>query len=490
MKLPLTGGSYKHPSIDVNYQRCVNMYPVTAGPEGRGENALIPTRGLLLLTTLGIGPIRCMITVGEFVYVVSANTVYKLTINYLTKVVTTTTTIGTLTTSSGTVYAAANPTQIIFVDGTASGYILTISSEAWAVIADGDFTAAGQVKFLDGYFLYNQVSTGKIWNSALNNGTSWAATDVLTASSSTDNVLALGKSKGELWVFGEDTTEIFYDAANASGSPLSVRTGLGMQIGCGAAASVVEIDDLLVWMDNRGYIVQSSVSPFIRSNNSGYTLKIISDDAVTAEFLSYRVRDDAIACTYNDRGHLMYQITFPTVKKTWVYDYNSKMWHERSYYNSFTDSDEAHLGQYYTQFHSLHLMGGQASGMIYLSSELYYDDNGVDIRRIRTTPVQFEPTEHKMVVIDRLELRMGSGDAAQGVTPYVSMRYSHNGGHTWSSEMNRSFGATGEYGKLIDWNRLGGGFEWLFEFSVVTPTKFSIIEAVISSSNIISTPAA
>lgn len=484
MQLPLNGGSYKHPYIDVNFQRCVNMFPMTAGPGGRGNKTSVPTQGLDLLIDLGFDAVRNVISLGEFVYVTCGVSIYKLTINYLTKTAVSSL-IGTIATTSGTVYSTANPTQIIWVDGSTKGYIYNINTLVFQEITatDADFTGGSNVQFLDGYFILAQPNTGKLFTSALNNGLSWDPLDVGTAESSTDNIVALGKSKGELWVFGSETVEIWYDAANVSGIPLSPRVGLGMQIGCGAPDSVAAVNDLLVWLDNRGFVVQSSVSPFIRSNNSGYDLNIVSDESMTTEILSYTRRDDAIAMSYNDRGHIMYQITFPTAKKTWVYDYTQKEWHERAYYDSYLDSLVSHLGQFTCTFKSLQLMGGLKNGKIYISSETYFDDDGVDIRRIRTTPVQLDNQDYKLVGVDGVELRMASGDAPQGIIPYVSMRYSHDGGHTWSYEMEREIGRVGEYGKSIRWNRLGVGREWIFEFLVVSSTKFALIDAAVSVSS-------
>lgn len=481
MKLPINGPSYQHSSIDVNNQRCINMFPTSAGPEGRGESVLIPTTGLLLLTDLGNKPIRSMATVGQYTYVVAQSSVYRLSINYATLAVTSTL-LGTINTTSGTVYVASNFTQIIWVDGS-DGFIYNTDTAVFSQITDVDFPTATQVKFLDNYFIVNDAGTSTFYFSSLANGLTWDALDVATAESGTDDVVGLGVSKGELWVFGETTTEIWYNAANPTGAPFSARDGLELQIGCGAPDSIAEMDDLLIWLDNRGFIVQSAVSPFIRSNNSGYDLKIISDEAITEEILSYVRRDDAISCTYNDRGHLMYQITFPTAEKTWVFDYTTKAWHQRSFFNETINADEHHLGQFAADSNSLHLMAGSRDGKIYISSNLYYDDNDVPIKRIRSTPVSYDPELYKLIAIDSLELRMETGRAAQGLTPHISMKYSHDGGHTWSFDLVREIGQVGEYAKPIRWNRLGIGREWMFEFQITDAIPFSIIDATVAYSD-------
>lgn len=481
MKFPIAGPAYQHPSQDVNNQRCVNMFTMTPGPEGRGKLTLMRTGGLSLLTDLNGFKVRQLKTFGAYTYAVVDNHVYRLSINSTTLAVTTVD-LGTITTSTGPVGMAANPTQIIIVDGTTTGYIIDIGAGTMAAIADADYPGGDSVVFNDGYFVVNQHGTGKFFTSALNDGTSWDPTDVATAESSTDNIVALGVVKGELWILGQQSIEIWYDNANASGSPYSNRLGLGIQIGCGAIDSVTQLNDLLVFLDNRGFIVQSDIAPFVRDTNSGYALTIISTEALTAEILSYSTTSDAVGMSYSYRGHLMYQITFPTAKKTWVYDYTAKLWHERSYHytNGSFQEDREHLGQYYCQSGQLHLMGGLRSGKIYLVSPTYYTDDGVDIRCVRTVaPIE---NEFDLISINRVELRLQTGAASttgSGSDPHIGLRYSLNGGHTWENQLSASMGLIGEYNKSVSWNRLGAGREWVFEFSITEPINFSIIDGSI-----------
>lgn len=481
MQLNICGPSYQLPSTDINYQRCVNLFPTSPGPEGRGGKAvLFPTAGLDLLIDLGSSEVRNLITVGDYVYATVGTGIYKLTVNYVTKTATSSL-IGSMTSSTGAVYSAANPTQIMWVDGSTKGYIYTISTGVFEEITsvDADFPGGSSVVFIGSYFVVSQPNTGKFFTSDSNDGRVWDPLDVATAESNTDNIVGLGVVKGELWVLGERSTEIWYNAANATGSPFSARTGLEMQIGCGAARSIAKINDLLIWLDNRGFIVQSAPSAFIRSNNSGYDLKIVSDEAITTEILSYSRRDDAVAMSYNDRGHLMYQITFPSAKKTWVYDFTTGAWHERAWFSAYTGVLEHHLGQFFAQYESLSLMAGIRDGKIYLSSENYLNDNDVSIRRIRTTPIQYDKDLFRYVGINRLELRLGIGDSTL-TAPKITMRYSHDGGHTWSDHLVRDLGAVGEYAKRVIWNRLGSGSEWIFEFTIVEDMPFTIIDGTVN----------
>lgn len=66
-----------------------------------------------------------------------------------------------------------------------------------------------------------------------------------------------------------------------------------------------------------------------------------------------------------------------------------------------------------------------------------------------------------------------------GTDPQVMCRFSDDGGKTWSSEIWRSAGATGEYWKRVRWNRLGRGRRRVFEVSVTDPIPWRITAAYI-----------
>lgn len=482
MKFNIIGQAYKHHSQDINNQRCVNMFPMASGPGGRGAGALVPTTGLKLLLNLGNGPVRSLITAGDFTYAVAGNTVYKLTVDVDARTATSEI-LGTIDSTDGTVSAAASPTQVMWVDGSTDGWIYTIATDTFEQIddTDADFTGGDQVTFIDSYFVVNKPGTGQFYFSGSNDGLAWDPLSVATAESNPDDVVGLNVSRGELWVFGENTTEIWYNAGNAApAAPFSNRTGLELQIGCAAKHSIAELEDNLIWLDDRGYIVQASVSSYTRDNNSGYNANVISTEAITSEINSYTNVADAVAMTYNDRGHLMYQISFPANKKTWVYDYTTQLWHERAYYETLQGELQHHFAQYHTKSGTLDIVGGIRDGKLYIMDDIYYDDNGLAIHRITTSPPQYDAEDFDFLEVSSVEIKMETGKALEtgdGSDPQVTLRYSHDNGYTWSHHLARDIGQIGKYNNPIRWNRLGTSRDWMFELRIVEPIKFAIIEA-------------
>jgi hypothetical protein len=113
-----------------------------------------------------------------------------------------------------------NNTKVCATDGTT---LITIdSSNTKVVVVDADLPAPHipQPVFLDGYLFLVKSGTADIYNSDLNDPTSWTPGDFLTAEMTADKIMAVANINNYLIIFGSGSIEYFFDAANASGSPL------------------------------------------------------------------------------------------------------------------------------------------------------------------------------------------------------------------------------------------------------------------------------
>lgn len=455
---------------------------------GRGGCTLMPTMGSYKIGTINTGgsnPVcrglyQLQTSIGTYLTVIVINQyVYNLNFNYNTLTISPVL-LGTLTTGNGIVKISSNNSQIMFTcydqaANVSGGSIYNYLTNTFSTITDPDFLGGSTIAMIDGYFFYNQTASDAFWCSDINNGLSWNALNVAHATSKPDKVIALGQTKGELWVFGTDSIEVWYDAANSVGMPFSKRVGSDIDIGCSAAYSIQSVNDSLVFLDSRRFIVMSAYSPFFRNQSSGYLLTKLSDEAIDAEIASYATVSDAIASTYNDNGHVLYEITFPSVSKTWVCDITLGMWHEKTYRNPDNNLEQQALTNFYVQNEKYLLAASLSNNNIYLLSRDYLDDDGVNIERKRVT--QFIPANFCELEISELEIKFNTGLASLSQSPGVSLRYSNDSGYTWSSSMTRNLGLTGEYGKRLIWGPLGSAHEWLFEITITDPVNFSIIDA-------------
>ena len=74
--------------------------------------------------------------------------------------------------------------------------------------------------FLDGYLFIVKADSADIYNSNLNDPTAWTAGNFISCEMFPDEVNHFAKLNNYLVVFGTSSIEYFWDAANASGSPL------------------------------------------------------------------------------------------------------------------------------------------------------------------------------------------------------------------------------------------------------------------------------
>ena len=76
-------------------------------------------------------------------------------------------------------------------------------------------------------------------------------------------------------------------------------------------------------------------------------------------------------------------------------------------------------------------------------------------------------------------------DELSSTNPQVMLRWSDDGGHTWSNEHWASTGKVGEYGKRVIWRRLGMTTKLrdrVYEISGSDPVKIAIMGAELIAS--------
>ena len=479
MQTPILGSSYVARSINAADNRMVNLYP-EATPDG-GKTAAFLTRcpGLEFLQTIGTGPIRALWahqTNGSNIFVVSGNEVYKL--DGMTSAPTF---LGNVT-GTGPVSIADNGTQLFFACNPDS-YIYNEVTNVFQQITDPDFPGAVTVGYLDGYFVFNEPNSQKVWVTSLLDGLSVDPLDFASTEGSPDGLVAINIDHREAWMFGTDSIEVWYDAGLAD-FPLTRIQGAFNEIGCVAAFSVAKLDNGLFWLgtDARGQGI------VYRAN--GYTGQRVSTHAVEYAIAQYGNISDAIAYTYQQEGHAFYVLTFPTGNATWVYDVATQAWHERAGWDNGTFI--RHRSNCQCNFVGNTSVGDFENGNIYkMTLDVYADNGGVQkwLRSWRALPSgtnNLKRTTHHSL---QLDCESGTGLAnGQGDDPQVMLRWSDDGGHTWSNEHWSPMGKIGAYYQRVFWRRLGMTLKLrdrVYEVSGTDPVKVAIMgaELILSPTN-------
>jgi hypothetical protein len=305
--------------------------------------------------------------------------------------------------------------------------------------------------------------------------------DFASAEGSPDNVVALIVDHREVWVFGTNSTEVWYDAGLAD-FPLAPVQGAYNEIGCIAPYSVAKMDNCVFWLGadarGRGIVYRTQ----------GYTGKRISTHAVEWQIQQYTDMSDAVGYTYQQDGHFFYVLNFPSANTTWVYDASTEVWHERAGWNngSFT----RHRANCQMSFNNRIVVGDYENGNVYyFDLNSYKDNNDIQkwLRSWRALPTgqnDLNRSAHHTLQLD-CETGVGLDGTGQGVSPEMMLRWSDDGGHTWSNEHLASMGKIGQFGFRAFWRRLGMTLkirDRVYEVSGTDPVKIAIMGAELHAS--------
>ena len=504
MKTPILGQSYVTRSINASDNRMVNLFPEATPPGSKDTGFLNRAPGLKKLLSVGTGPIRAVWqdrSSDNYAYIVSGNEFYRIDNNYNVRL------FGSITGTATTPIVISDNGYQLFLACNPNGYIYNKTTNAFQQITDPDFEGSVTVAYVDGYFVFNQPDSQVIWVTDLLDGLSINPLNFASAESSPDNVAAVAVNNREIWVFGTNSTEVWYDAA-LTGFPLAPIQGANNEVGCVAKYSVAKLDNSLFWLgqDARGFGMVF--------RNQGYTATRISTHAIEYAIQSYNVVSDAIAYTYQQEGHSFYVLTFPTAGTTWVYDVATQMWHERAGFSQgqFT----RHRSNCQMTFNNLTIVGDYQNGNLYALDLDVYDDSVAEQKWLRSwRALPQDANNLKRTVQHTLQLDIESGvglnafDAnltadyittedgkrllassnllvtnihppSAGFNPQVVLRFSDDGGHTWSNEHWSSMGKLGLYGTRVFFRRLGMTLKLrdrVYEISGTDPVKIAIMAA-------------
>ena len=569
MKTPILGSSYVLRSPNAADSRMVNLFPEIV-PEGGKEAAWLQrSPGLRTLLQLPTGPVRGLWQYGSYGYAVSGTRLYRINTDWsydtigvilgtnqvnmvdngtqmfiadqqygyiynntdITLTCSTTNTSTTVTTTStgsiwvgqpvsgtgiptsATVASITNATTFeLSIAATATNASVTLAFTPFLTqITDPDFYGAVGVGFLDGYFVFNEPNSQRFWVTESYNGLAIDDLAFASAEGSPDDLVTLIVDHREIWLFGVNTVEVWYNAGTPD-FPLARIQGAFNEIGCLAAYSVAKLDNGLFWLgrDARGNgIVYRS---------KGYSGERVSTHAVEWQIQQYTTLEDAVAYTYQQDGHSFYVLNFPTANTTWVYDVVTEVWHERAGWenNAFT----RHRGNCQMNYNHEIVIGDYATGLIFAYDPTVYTEAGTTqkwLRSWRALPTGENnlkrTTQHTLQLDCETGVGLNSNDYGllgvtylltedrknlvtdpngddyliaslslpePGVNPQVMLRWSDDGGHTWSNEHWKSMGRIGAFGYRTIWRRLGMTLKLrdrVYEVSGTEPVKIAIMGA-------------
>ncbi len=373
---------------------------------------------------------------------------------------------------------------------------LTKTEGAWSSSALS--VKSNTATFMDGFIIRDdKANTGRFIYSDLYDASTENPFNFATAEGSPDDLLAVLADRRELWMFGEWSTEIWF---NAGGKDLPFQRFQGgfIEMGIAAPLTAQQFDNSIAWLaqDRRGGLT------VVRAGE-GFQPQMISTEQINVQLnKAAEYVFNAFAQVIRWEGHEFYCLTIPgnygketmgitdePTPVTFVYDSNSKEWFKWKSHDDLMETVDhgrwfmtAHVHAYDSDakamaagtsksFRNGHMIGGRdGSGEIYLMTP----DNHVDehsggsqvIECERTLPAIYGP-ENMRVNAGPIEL-VTDADAGENIS--VDLSYAKDG-KSFGTTVTRA--VTANSSRLM-WKKVGRARHWIFKVAQNTTATLPV----------------
>jgi hypothetical protein len=420
----------------------INMFVEKAATSEK-QVAIISRPGLVLDIEVGSGPINGIYAKqGTFSgnrFTISNATLYRAT-----------TSKGTITGSGAASFAGAVSELLLTRGATLYSYNGT-GSAADSTFAGSVSNNVRAVCFLGDLFVAIEDGSARFFWSAPLDGRTWDALDFATAERAPDNLLDVAALGDNLWLFGEESVEVFAHTGDAD-APFTPLENVAFDKGIMATGCVTPADNTLFFIGSNRSVYRVSDVPQRISDNSVEERVL---ESTGANLFSFQLDGHEFVCVRLD-------------DETLAYDCSTGEWCEfQSAQGNWFARDAVTLAD--TTY-----LASDADGQVFNFGG--WDDVGTEMERrfSAASPVDAP------VSIDSIKLWANTGTTTvlngQGSDPTVEMRTSDDAAETWGEWDADSLGATGEYRTVPEWRALGM-FDFpglMCEFRVTDPVDFRV----------------
>jgi hypothetical protein len=319
--------------------------------------------------------------------------------------------------------------QIVFV--TAAGVFQTTGT-TMVSFADSDVGSPSCGCFHDGYFMFGYGS-GRIQASGVNT-LAVNPLDFTTAETNPDGVIDIFSYRGNLYVMGTATIEVYGQPINPEGFPLT-RVDYNITPGLISPHCVA------------GYEPEFGNNPiYCASDNTvrqlnGFTPDKISPPELDALIAAVSDKSTLEAMCYVTKGHAFWQLSCDTW--TWTYNCNNQKWHERR-------SDglvRSRMSISLPAFNKWLCGDTESSYFLHIDGALTTEVNEEILYRIESVPTKGFPNRVRVNRAD-FDFVVGVGDATGSdpveTDPSILVSWSDDGGFTWTNPWYRKLGRQAE----------------------------------------------
>jgi len=443
-QIPFAIGYSKGYSGKNNSAELVNMYVHMEEAGSKSNHILVNTEGAEIISSVEFEILGIYEFNGDL-YIATTERLYKFndeTEEY--------TELGKVNFTSDVTFAD-NGISVVVV-GSGKGHAYTPGTEELKDMSvEEGWYPSDTVGYMDGYFIFNRTGTGQFFISKLYS-TELNPLDWATAESAPDDTVAIAVSNRQLWLFGERSTEIWYD----SGDPLYPFTrinGAVTDIGLTNHKTIAKIRESLFFVGN-DFKVYMTV---------GYQPTIVSTPSVE-KLLQDCDYTKLTAFSFNNNGHWFYALHIDDTY-TLVFDKDTKQWHRRT----SCDTNRWFISGTINRHNSNNLVGYAEDKFYSLSMDHLTEDGAAIRRQIDSLPFNDGVNRFKLA---ELQLDM---EVAQEVNAEVILQTSKDGGITWGNNNYSSTGAVGRRLKRVRWLRLGMFRDCMIRIIITDPISIRII---------------
>lgn len=322
----------------------------------------------------------------------------------------------------------------------------------------------------DQYMIAEQPGTGSFYWSNSANAMDWSVLNTADMESYSDQPLAMDQFSGQVVAFGVQSIEFFTDTGQFP-IPYVAVPQTTQNYGIAAVFSRAPFMNSIAFL-GQNRTGQAHVFVF-----SGYTPVPISTSDIDDVINGFSVINDAFGYSYDSNGHQFYQITFPSARRSFLYDGTTQLWSEvmSGVYSPYN----RHLTSLAVTFNSTTLAGDAATGNVYILDPNAVTDNGFLIRREVTS--MHVNMDGNMFSVGQLWLDVEVGAGTQSglaQNPMIELYISKDEGNTYKGPFLKSLGKIGQYKKRVLWRRLGASRDFVFRFVITDPVPVNIIRGL------------
>lgn len=458
---------------------------MTAWPQPY-SGPFLPVRGVWVLP----GRIQALAVISNVCYLITIVSLGSSTVPPVLNMVQ----VGTLGTNSGPVHIRDLGTQggVAFIVDGPNYYIYNFATQTLTLGADPAWLGSNTIAEIDGWLIFQRPGTQVFYTNASPYSTAFDGSLFNLKDASSDNLMAVAESKEELWLPGETTTEVWY---NAGGQffPFQRLVGTLLQVGCKAAHSIARLStqgqDGLIWFG------RSDRGENVIVRTQGFLATTVSTPAVSDETATYTKTDDAIGYTYQEDTQEFYVLIFPTADRTWVYDASMPpelAWHRRLSYDPYASQFHRHRSNCFMQFAGCRIVGDYQNGALYQLTRNVQNDAGWPLYRRRRAPHIWNKETRGRVGMGLLQVDFAPGQGAAaglGANPEAYLTISRDGGASLGSPYEPAptntfpapMGAIGETTNRTIWRKLGWSRDAVPQLDVIAPVNSDITGATLQA---------